>query len=159
MSGSTTVVGDIAATSTAAASGVTLSAEVPTGTSTPGASVTHKVIVGGTGTAALVYTPEFVIANPGDVVHFDFLARNHTVTQSTLDLPCVFKTGGVKSGFRANAENTPGKETFLFTVPDAEPKWFYCAQGKHCQEGKLTDTKSLFLLCMLTICCRNGLCH
>lgn len=96
-------------------------------------ATTHTVIVGGE--AGLVYTPEFITANPGDLVVFDFLSKNHTVTQSTLDLPCVFKADGIKSGFRANPDSIPGIELFEYTVPDAEPKWFYCAQGQHCQAG------------------------
>lgn len=113
--------------------GLTLTAENPTATAPPAAAVTHKVVVGGP--AGLVYTPEFVVAAPGDTVSFDFLSRNHTVTQSTLDLPCIFKSDGKKSGFRPNPDNIPGKETFDIVVPDAEPKWYFCAQTNHCTQG------------------------
>ncbi|KAF8253938.1 hypothetical protein K440DRAFT_618470 [Wilcoxina mikolae CBS 423.85] len=113
--------------------GLTLTAEQPIATAPPAAAVTHKVTVGGS--AGLVYTPEFVSAAPGDTVMFDFLSRNHTVTQSTLDLPCLFKTGGQKSGFRFNPDSIPGKETFSIVVPDSEPKWYFCAQANHCAQG------------------------
>ncbi|CUS12395.1 unnamed protein product [Tuber aestivum] len=105
----------------------------PAQTSVPVAPKTHTVTVGGTN--ILKYNPETVIANPGDVVFFDFLERNHTVTQSTFDDPCVPNPSGVKSGFRPNPQNIPGKEIFNFTVPDEKPKWFYCAQGTHCKSG------------------------
>lgn len=99
----------------------------------PSAATTHKVIVGGPNT--LTYQPSWVDASVGDVVEFDFLEKNHTVTQSTFDTPCIFNPAGVKSGFRPNPENIPGKETFTFNVTDTKPKWFYCAQAKHCQAG------------------------
>ncbi|CAZ86181.1 unnamed protein product [Tuber melanosporum] len=106
----------------------------PAQTSVPaGPPKTHTVKVGGPN--LLKYTPENVIANVGDVVYFDFLERNHTVTQSTFDNPCVLNPNGVRSGFRPNPQNIPGKETFNVTVSDDKPKWFYCAQGTHCKAG------------------------
>lgn len=98
-----------------------------------GPAMTHKVIVGGPN--LLTYQPSSVEAAVGDVVEFDFLEKNHTVTQSTFDTPCVFNPAGVKSGFRPNPENILGKEVFTFTVADVKPKWFFCAQAKHCQAG------------------------
>ncbi|PWW77311.1 PEBP-like protein [Tuber magnatum] len=112
---------------------MTYTSAPPAQTSVPTAPKTHTVTVGGPN--LLKYTPESVIANPGDVVFFDFLERNHTVTQSTFDNPCTPNPNGVRSGFRFNPENKPGKETFNFTVPDDKPKWFYCAQGTHCKAG------------------------
>jgi len=113
----------------------TISTKPPgTQTSAPGSAKTHTVIVGGPNNL-LKYTPENVIANVGDVVYFDFRERNHTLTQSSFDNPCVFNTSGVRSGFRPNPDSTPGKETFTFNVTDEKPKWFYCAQGTHCKSG------------------------
>ena len=108
----------------------------PTGTQTsvPASAKTHTVIVGGPNNL-LKYTPENVTANVGDVVYFDFREKNHTLTQSSFDNPCVFNTSGVKSGFRPNPDSTPGKETFTFNVTDDKPKWFFCAQGTHCRSG------------------------
>jgi len=101
--------------------------------SLPSGGKTHKVIVGGQ--AGLVYTPDFVNAAIGDVIEFDFLSVNHTVTQSTFDSPCVAKPGGAKSGFRPNPESIPGKEIYRYTVEGANATWWYCAQGPHCQRG------------------------
>ena len=105
-----------------------------TQTSALASAKTHTVIVGGPN-SLLKYTPESVVANVGDVVYFDFREKNHTVTQSSFDNPCVFNTTGVKSGFRPNPDGIPGKEIFNFTVSDDKPKWFYCAQGTHCKSG------------------------
>ncbi|PUU83616.1 phosphatidylethanolamine-binding protein [Tuber borchii] len=105
-----------------------------TQTSALASAKTHTVIVGGPN-SLLKYTPENVVANVGDVVYFDFREKNHTVTQSSFDNPCVFNTTGVKSGFRSNPDGIPGKEIFNFTVSDDKPKWFYCAQGTHCKSG------------------------
>ncbi|KAG0634566.1 hypothetical protein HOY80DRAFT_860209, partial [Tuber brumale] len=116
----------------------------PYSTTTPvhNAAKTHTVKVGGLDgtTPILKYYPEYVAyAEVGDVVLFDFLANNHTLTESTFDAPCVPKHGGIDSGFRPNMENIPGKEIFHVTVTDDKPRWFYCAQpgngNPHCQAG------------------------
>jgi len=108
----------------------------------PAPAATHKVVVGGMKDAAgkpiLRYNPEFVFANPGDIVSFDFRAMNHTVTESTFDNPCVAKEGGFKSGFRPNKENIPGAQIFTLTVGDENPHWVYCGQKlpkPHCEAG------------------------
>lgn len=139
-SGVQTVVHTVTVTADCGCASATATAEPPAATgdasggSPPAAATTHKVVVGGP--AGLVYTPEFVMAAPGDKVVFDFLARNHTATQSTLNQPCVFKAdGGVRSGFRPNPDSTPGKELFEVAVEDTEPRWFYCAQANHCAQG------------------------
>src|SRR5260370_23597276 len=36
----------------------------------------------------LAYTPPHVDAKPGDKIHFAFISKNHTVTQSSFDEPC-----------------------------------------------------------------------
>jgi len=53
---------------------------------------THDVWVGGT--AGLVYSPEYITANVGDVVVFHFGTKNHTATQSTFAVPCGAMAGG-----------------------------------------------------------------
>ncbi|CAZ79680.1 unnamed protein product [Tuber melanosporum] len=117
--------------------GISTTTGVPTAT---GPAVTHFVKVGGLsgGVPILKYDPEYVQANIGDVIYFDILAANHTVTESSFDAPCV-PNGGIDSGFRPNRENIPGAQLFTINVHDDEPKWFYCAQpgnGKpHCQAG------------------------
>lgn len=69
---------------------------------------THTVKVGGlegnvlTGAPILKFDPDFIDGKVGDVVAFQFLANNHTVTQADFNTPCVPKAGAFDSGFRPN---------------------------------------------------------
>lgn len=54
---------------------------------------TQYVVVGGT--AGLVYTPECVFAEVGEVIKFHFSTKNHTLTQSTFPEPCNAMPGGI----------------------------------------------------------------
>ncbi|RDX46854.1 hypothetical protein OH76DRAFT_805649 [Lentinus brumalis] len=105
------------------------------------AQTTHVVKVGGSG--ALTYTPNQLtgVAN-GDVVQFQFLDKNHTVTQSTFAAPCsniTDATGtvtGVDSGFQFVDPAATSFPVWQITVNNAStPLWFYCRQAKHCQAG------------------------
>lgn len=105
----------------------------PSACGNPKPVTTHKVVVGAGG--QLVYSPNQVEAAVGDVVEFDFLALNHTVTQSSFDKPCE-GNGGFKTGFNQfNPTNTSGLHIRTFTVTESKPYWFYCGQGNHCQQG------------------------
>ncbi|RPA79904.1 hypothetical protein BJ508DRAFT_210729 [Ascobolus immersus RN42] len=98
---------------------------------------THTVIVGGD--AGLVYTPEHIQAEIGDLVHFVFHKQNHSVTQSTFDNPCVKKADSqFDSGLLPNPNNTVvPAPTWQYTVTAKEPTWWYCKQrtGSHCGKG------------------------
>lgn len=63
-----------------------------------------QVIVGGS--AGLVYTPETLSADVGDMVIFEFMSQNHTATQSSFGTPCEALSGGINSGFMPNINNT-----------------------------------------------------
>lgn len=109
-----------------------------TSTTTAAPKATHTVTVGGLGADGkpmLRYSPDNVIANTGDVVKFNFMAANHTVTQSSFDSPCIAIDGGFKSGVRMNPKDEVGKETFEITVGDDKPIWIYCGVATHCQQG------------------------
>ncbi|KAJ7132930.1 Cupredoxin [Mycena filopes] len=104
------------------------------------AAVTQNVKVGANGT--LAFDPPSITAAQGDVIVFQFLAKNHSVTQSTFATPCAIMTtpmAGIDSGFQfvdANATQIP---QYSFTVNNAtSPLWFYCAQTNpvsHCSKG------------------------
>lgn len=98
------------------------------------AAATHHVTVGGP--AGLIFTPDNVKANVGDMVIFDFLAKNHTATQSTFDNPCDPLEGGMNTGFQPNPDNgvSPPPQVAMQVMVDT-PLWFYCAQGNHCGKG------------------------
>lgn len=56
----------------------------------------------------LGYNPESITANVGDVVEFQFMQKNHTVTQSTFAEPCKAMEGGKDSGFMPNPDGAAG---------------------------------------------------
>jgi plastocyanin len=93
-----------------------------------------NVTVGGSG---LTYTPEFVTAQPGDVVVFTFQQKNHTVTQSTFASPCQRSAGGFDTGFiPVPADNANGPfPAAQLVVKTTDPLWVYCRQANHCQQG------------------------
>lgn len=96
-------------------------------------SATLNVTVGGTGALALKFDPEFVIAQPGDLIRFIFKQKNHTATQSTFASPCSKAPSGFDSGFVSVlpdvTDNFPIAE---LPISDTNPIWVYCAQGTHC---------------------------
>lgn len=98
---------------------------------TPGPK-TFTVEVGGD--EIFRYTPAFVRASVGDKIVFKFLQANHTVTESTFDIPCKARTGGFDSGFVPNLNGTDDK-TWELEVKTAEPTFAYCRQGPHCALG------------------------
>lgn len=100
----------------------------------------HVVTVGINGT--LKFSPESVTAAVGDMIQFQFVAGNHTATQSTFDAPCQpisahSNLTGFHSGFQPAAASQAMGMTSTYTVPitDTKPIWVYCAQGKHCESG------------------------
>lgn len=97
-------------------------------------AATHVVAVGKDG--SLKYDPPSVTAKAGDVIEFQFLSKNHTITQSTFDKPCVSKDSGVDSGYQFIPAGTTVFPSWSITVQnDTAPLWFYCAQGPHCAKG------------------------
>jgi len=99
---------------------------------------TIVVQVGANGT--LTYTPNSVTANAGDTIQFQFLSKNHTVTQSSFAAPCqnlTTPTQGIDSGFMPVTNSSNGLvPAWSFTVNNASaPLWFYCRQTGHCQQG------------------------
>ncbi|KAF1954769.1 Cupredoxin [Byssothecium circinans] len=105
---------------------------------------THVVQVGGPN-GSLVFSPENIKANVGDLVQFQFHPKNHSVVQSTFDQPCVpiqnvvsNMTNAFFSGFMPTNASAAAKAnvlTYTIRVMDTKPVWFYCSQAKHCQGG------------------------
>ncbi|MCJ1310576.1 hypothetical protein MMC25_004241 [Agyrium rufum] len=96
--------------------------------------MTHQVTVGGE--AGLVYTPSTISAAVGDMVQFNFLSQNHTVTQSSFGTPCEAMEGGADTGFMPNPNNTVSPPpAMMMQVTAATPMWFYCRQKGHCGKG------------------------
>jgi len=119
-----------------AAIAVSSSAAATTTATTTAATTTHTIIVGMNST--LTYTPSSVNASIGDTVTFQFVAGNHTATQSTFADPCANNTTpmtGIDSGFRPAAANASSLPAYSFAVTNSTPLWFYCRQAGHCQKG------------------------
>ncbi|TQV95019.1 hypothetical protein V2A60_009904 [Cordyceps javanica] len=91
----------------------------------------------------LKFWPEKIKAAPGSMVQFQFLAGNHTVTQSDFDHPCMPikevnpSALGIFSAYQPVAASAAKKEIPVFTimVNDTKPMWFFCSQGPHCEKG------------------------
>lgn len=103
--------------------------------------IIHRVFAGSTATAAngLRFEPENVVAEPGDLVEFHFLPKNHTVVQSSFEKPCEPLGGkeSVFSGFNFATQQGEAPNVFTIMVENKDPFWYYCSQvvGNHCQMG------------------------
>jgi plastocyanin len=100
----------------------TTSQTTSTKTSTA-AKQTHTVQVGALG--ELIYGPNQLNATLGDIIRFDFLKLNHSVTQSSFAKPCTYN-GGFDTGLNQfNPQNISGKFLVDFQVNTTDPLWFY----------------------------------
>ncbi|KAK3077185.1 hypothetical protein LTS18_010992 [Coniosporium uncinatum] len=125
-------------------SGVATNTAPVAGTPTSGASgglMTVHVIKAGNQAGGLVFEPNSVTANVGDMVQFQFYPKNHSVAQSNFANPCMpiqmsdaaAAANAFYSGFMPT--DRMGQLTYTIQVKDTNPIWFYCSQGKHCQNG------------------------
>ena len=96
----------------------------------------HSVAVG-TKAGELVFKPDSIKAAEGDTVTFKFWPKNHSVAQGAFGSPCSPMNNGMWSGFVPTSDTEKVSNwTFQFEVKNASaPIWFYCTQGKHCQNG------------------------
>ncbi|KAI9782147.1 MAG: hypothetical protein M1816_001981 [Peltula sp. TS41687] len=112
-------------------------------TPTDGAAGTkvHVVKVGDV-SGGLIFSPDNIKAAKGDMVQFQFYPRNHSVVQSTFDKPCEPLANnqagaqGFFSGFMPVNQSSTMQPAYSIMVNDTtKPIWFYCSQGRHCQQG------------------------
>lgn len=103
------------------------------------------------GQNGLVFNPEVVTADSGDLLQFHYYPKNHSVTQGSFSSPCRPLTGGVYSGFMPETAEGVGlrlsradtlrtlisMQTTIFQVAvnNTAPIYFYCSQVTHCQSG------------------------
>ncbi|KAI0045385.1 hypothetical protein FA95DRAFT_1495490 [Auriscalpium vulgare] len=83
----------------------------------------------------LTFDPPTVTAAVGDTISFLFMAKNHTVTQSSFAAPCQSLAGGIDSGFQPVAAGATSVPSLTVTVNQTTPLWFYCKQTGHCEKG------------------------
>jgi plastocyanin len=105
-------------------------APVPTSSGIP-SSTDHKVIVGG---SSNTFQPSSVTAKVGDTITFEFHQKNHTVSASTFENPCLYETG-FDSGFKPVPDGAVTFPTYVVQVNDTNTIWAFCKQGKHCADG------------------------
>jgi len=97
---------------------------------------TYKVTAGFDG--KLIFNPERIRADRGDIIEVHYLPKNHSVVQSSFQKPCEPLNGqGIFSGFNFATMQGESDKVFRFEVPSEDPLWFYCSQtvGSHCQMG------------------------
>ena len=78
-----------------------------------------KTITIGVGEGGLVFKPESVTADVGDLLDFHFYPKNHSVVQGTFSSPCQPLAGGAYSGFmpeEAGKGVCPSSMTTLHTT-------------------------------------------
>ena len=118
-------------------------------TSTSTSSNEHRIIVGDS-TGATTFSPSNITAQPGDVITFEFHAKNHTATQSSFGAPCrplaeTSQSGqvGFDSGFMPVAGNATTFPTYTVQVNDSAPIWVFCAQTGHCGKGMVFSANAV----------------
>lgn len=108
---------------------------------TPDGNVKVHVVQVGDKEGNLRFYPEELVAEKGEMVQFHFWPVNHSVAQSSFADPCqpleetVNTTAGFFSGFMPVKKEDTFMPTFTIMVNQTTPIWFYCATGKHCQNG------------------------
>ncbi|KAI5856926.1 hypothetical protein BZA05DRAFT_317251, partial [Tricharina praecox] len=105
----------------------------------PGSVMTHVIQVGDQDGALKFYPDTLEGVNAGDLVQFHFWPQAHSVAQSSFDAPCQPLESADTTGFWSGMMPVTAESTTMpvFTIPinSTDPIWFYCATGKHCQNG------------------------
>ena len=117
---------------------------MPSGTSgaaMPSGSMKVHVIKVSDKNGTLAYSPASTNVPVGEMVQWHFYPKNHSVVQAAFTNPCE-PIGNVMpnmttffSGYMpVNAADTK-MPALTMMVMTAQPFWFYCSQGSHCQNG------------------------
>jgi len=107
----------------------------PEETNTADVTWTHRIQVGSQG--ELKFAPRKLDAKVGDILQFQFLAVNHTLTQSSLQNPCSSNGNFDTKFLHANPTNKTNN-ILTYLVQNSDPQYFYCAQTipySHCNAG------------------------
>ncbi|OCL11319.1 Cupredoxin [Glonium stellatum] len=86
------------------------------------------------GNNGLSFSPNSTTAAKGDTVVFHFFPGKHSVAQGAFDSPCAPLSNGFYSGY-LDSSSGESETTFVVTVNDTNPIWYYCSQVSHCQNG------------------------
>lgn len=98
--------------------------------------VTHTVAAAKGGHS---YDPDVIVAEPGDVVEFQFYPTNHSVIRAAYGYPCVpyeMIMGAGNYGFYSGSQPVDtvlaDPPTWSLTVNDTDPVFFYCGAINSC---------------------------
>lgn len=83
------------------------------------------------------FTPDIIIAKPGDTVTFQFYPLNHSVVRMDPEYPCkpwekIHKGGGFWTGFQAMDTFMDPPPNSTITINDTKPLWYYCSAPGSC---------------------------
>ncbi|KAL8933605.1 MAG: hypothetical protein Q9211_005692 [Gyalolechia sp. 1 TL-2023] len=129
--------------SNGASSSVAMAASSPAsaGAASPSGETTVHVVKVSNKQGSLTFEPNNLQAAVGSMVQFHFYPKNHSVVQSTFDQPCqpiknnMPAANGFFSGFMPVKPDAAMMPSYTIMVNDTKPVWYYCSQGKHCQDG------------------------
>ncbi|KAA1110245.1 hypothetical protein PGT21_015697 [Puccinia graminis f. sp. tritici] len=93
-----------------------------------------NVMVGQNG---LKFAPPTVNASLHDQIVYTFFAKNHTVTETSLEEPCtpLPNVNAFHSGFVTVSMNAVEYPTQILTVNTTKPIYIACVQKMHCEMG------------------------
>jgi hypothetical protein len=104
-------------------------------------SVSAKNITVTVGQGGANFNPTSVPAAIGDIILFQFVGGNHTVTQAPFANPCTQawldddKAPGLDTGFIPVSGSNNTTPIVQVRVDTDKPIWLFCQQGKHCNTG------------------------
>ena len=118
-------------------SGPDTTTKAASASATPTSSASKGVHVVEVGNGGIKYNPDTLTVPVGDSVEFRFYPANHSVVQSSFELPCtpINSSEPLFSGFQPVASGSVGSQSWTIKINDTKPIWLYCAQLKHCQSG------------------------
>ncbi|CAZ83246.1 unnamed protein product [Tuber melanosporum] len=107
----------------------------PGSSSDGGNSTDHIVAVG---KADHQFSPDIIIARPGDTITFQFYPLNHSVARMDPEYPCkpwekIHRDGTpIWSGFHAMDTFLDPPPSYTIKINDTKPLWFYCSAEGSC---------------------------
>lgn len=103
-------------------------------------SAATGVTVVNVGKNGLTMEPNDIAVPAGQTIEFHFFTGAHSVAQSAFDGPCTplnaTAGNGVEGFFSGSQAVQSGESPNVFrVVSTGSPMWYYCATGRHCQNG------------------------
>jgi len=106
---------------------------------TPAAAAGGVTVIN-VGQNPLKMEPNDVTVPQGGIIEFRFFTGAHSVAQSAFDSPCTplnaTAANGAEGFFSGSQAVSSGQGPNVFRVTSTgSPMWYYCATGRHCQDG------------------------